>query len=124
MYDPLHYVLLFPRGDTGWQIGINLQWSQLKMSPLLFYARRLMVREGFSTNMLGGRLLQQYVVDIYAKIETHGFSVIQTVMKDGAKEEIPMGNGWVVPYNPYLAAYPYPHQCRGVQLHQSCEVPV
>ncbi len=70
MYDPLHYILLFPRGDTGWKTGIPLTGSIHQMSPMQFYAHRLMERPEFSTIHHGGRLFQQYAVDMYAKIET------------------------------------------------------
>ena len=70
MYDPLHYVLLFPHGETGWQIGIQLPGSKNKMSPMLFYSYKLMVRDEFSILLHGGRLFQQYVVDMYAKVES------------------------------------------------------
>ncbi|XP_035539697.1 uncharacterized protein LOC118344048 [Juglans regia] len=47
-YDPLQYPLLFPFGDTGWHQGIKR------------------INRGSTS----GRLLQQFVVDMYVKIET------------------------------------------------------
>lgn len=76
-YDPLHYVLLFPNGDYGYEK--NLSYDQLhsrknsakKLSILDYYSYRLMIKPN-ELNFLhrGGRLLLQYITDMYCKIET------------------------------------------------------
>jgi hypothetical protein len=74
-YDPLHYVLLHPTGDFGFQLGIpfaeGAMTKRTGISPADFYSFRLMHREGEMNLILNsGRLLQQYLVDQYAKIES------------------------------------------------------
>ena len=90
--DPLHYVLLFPRGDQGWKLGIPLgdvvRRSQRRPiihpdtgMPLQVQARTcvtqrqfaafyLMIRHGYA-NFLQRcqRLYEAYIVDQYCKIE-------------------------------------------------------
>ena len=62
-YDPLHYVLLHINGSSGWH-------PQLRCSQREFYCHRLMVRENdFVVLRRSGRLMQQYIVDQYAKLE-------------------------------------------------------
>lgn len=70
-YDSLHYVLLFPHGEDGWCTGIqknNLNCDK-NVTMMEFYSYRLMQRTGFNLILRSGRLLHQYVVDMYAKIE-------------------------------------------------------
>ena len=68
MYDPLMYVLLFPFGDKGWEI--NFSSANVECTPLQYYKYRLMVRsDSFNPVHRMGRLFQQYIVDMYAKIE-------------------------------------------------------
>ena len=47
-YDPLQYVLLFPKGDDGWHLEIPLiGGTQRKtVTPMQFYSYRLQVRHG------------------------------------------------------------------------------
>ena len=77
-YDSLSYPLLFPHGDHGWQIGIpkgpiippGSTVKQKTVTALEFYNYRLRLRDrDFSLLHSAGRLFQQYVVDMYAKIE-------------------------------------------------------
>ena len=77
LYDPLQYVLLFPHGDKGWHLGVTAGGSKTQLSPMLYYAHRLMDRGVFSAILYGGRLLQQYIVDMYAKIESERLSYIR-----------------------------------------------
>ena len=64
MYDPLLYVLIFPWGDKGWEI-------KCKASKHEYYAYRLMPHSGHTFNIIHrlGHLFQQYIVDMYSKIE-------------------------------------------------------
>jgi hypothetical protein len=77
-YATLHYVLIHPRGEDGWDISIpmNLNEGQRgrakNVTQLLYYAYRLHPRPDHldSNNIFrGGRLFQQYVVDAWASIE-------------------------------------------------------
>ena len=74
MYDPLMYVLMFPFGDKGWELGsfISTNRQSKKCSPLQYYRYMLMIHAGETFNTLHqmGRLFQQYVVDMYAKVES------------------------------------------------------
>ena len=69
-YDPLHYVLLFPKGDDGWHVDIPLEGSakRERITTMQFYSYRLQIRnEDWIQH--AGRLYQQYIIDQYAKIE-------------------------------------------------------
>jgi hypothetical protein len=85
-YAPLHYVLLFPRGELGWHWSIPIcgdphlnqedqedpdqAESRKTVSHDNYYAYYLFQRENEATTILrGGKLLQQYVVDGWASIE-------------------------------------------------------
>ena len=73
-YTPLHYVLLFPYGDNGWHEGLRLHQpgreSPARLSLTRYVAYRLQVRRNeFSALLRGGRLLQQYIVDMWACAE-------------------------------------------------------
>ncbi|KAG7945229.1 hypothetical protein I3843_15G142000 [Carya illinoinensis] len=82
-YDPLQYPLLFPLGDTGWHQGIQrvnrgstlTTLNRRRKDPIVscreYYCYKLQIRENVrSILLLSGRLLQQFVVDMYVKIET------------------------------------------------------
>ncbi|XLR40667.1 hypothetical protein S83_025327, partial [Arachis hypogaea] len=68
-YDPLQYPLLFPFGTHGWDINTRSQ-SGGKVSCRTYNSYMLQIRtDDHSTVLQAGRLLQQYVVDNYVKIE-------------------------------------------------------
>ena len=69
MYDPLMYVLMFPYGDKGWEQ--DYKSGNKKYTAREYYKYRLTTYGGntFNTIHQMGRLFQQYVVDIYVKIE-------------------------------------------------------
>ena len=68
-YDPLHYVLLFPFGEDGWQLGLK-RTNNRTLTASDFYCYRLQVRDGeFNLLMKSRRLMQQYAVDEWARIE-------------------------------------------------------
>ncbi len=82
MYDPTAYPLLFIFGDKGYdyelfkpQISKNQDQDQTteiahKVTTRKFYRYRLFEREGiFNTLHHSGRLMQQYVTDMWCKIE-------------------------------------------------------
>ena len=69
-YDPLHYVLLFPHGEDGYQLGLRRNNGNT-LSPKDFYCFRLQIRnlnDGDQMMHLG-KLTQQFFVDMQAKIE-------------------------------------------------------
>jgi len=47
-YDPLHYVLLFPKGDDGWHTNLPLIGSRRRkrVTQMQFYSYRLQIRNG------------------------------------------------------------------------------
>ncbi|GBB91115.1 hypothetical protein RclHR1_18230005 [Rhizophagus clarus] len=74
-YDPLHYILLFPRGDDGWHIRDG-DWLQR-----------------------AGRLYQQYIIDQYAKVEQnrlnylrHNQASLRTDLYNGVSDAIHTGD--------------------------------
>ena len=92
-YDPLHYVLLFLKGDDGWYIDISLIGAikREKVTAMQFYSYRLQIRDS--------RLYQQYIVDQYAKIKQlrlnflrHNQSTLQTELYKGAVDAIHAGD--------------------------------
>ncbi|XP_073139037.1 uncharacterized protein [Henckelia pumila] len=68
-YDPLQYPLLLPYGTYGWDIN-SRNMDGTRLTCLNYYAYMLQIRENSPTLLLRGRLLQQYVVNNYVKIET------------------------------------------------------
>lgn len=87
-YMPLHYVLLFPRGELGWHWGLRLEGSSpnnpneqeevendeeddgKRLTQRAFYRYRLHVRENEAkTLFLAKRLFQQYLIDSWAVCE-------------------------------------------------------
>ena len=75
MYDLLMYVLMFPHGDKGWEkdchISTNRQRGKCTIMELQYrWKYRLMTRSDvFNSVHRMGRLFQQFIVDMYAKIE-------------------------------------------------------
>ncbi|XP_061993530.1 uncharacterized protein LOC133711415 [Rosa rugosa] len=69
-YDPLQYPLLLPYGTYGWDVNSRNNNGK-KLTCRDYYAYILQIRPHEESILLrGGRLLQQYVVDNYVKIET------------------------------------------------------
>ena len=66
-YDALQYPLLLPFGTDGWSLNLKLT-SRHKITQLQFYCFHFFTRVG-NYLLLCRRLLQQYMVDAYAKIE-------------------------------------------------------
>jgi len=71
-YMPLHYVLLFPKGDPGWHPGLQLrnqagQRVRERITQRAYYRFYLHPRGGQTTVPFAFyRLFQQYIVDIWA----------------------------------------------------------
>ena len=55
-YDPLHCVLIFPYGDSGWTPGIKHKGDDTShTSAMTFYAYHLMQRQNFNLLFKCGR---------------------------------------------------------------------
>ena len=73
--DPLHFVLLFPLGTTGWHPAIAQtpqpgRERQRTVTTLQFYAYRLQIRPHQDDSLQRAcRLYQEYVCMAYAKVE-------------------------------------------------------
>ena len=73
-YAPLHYVLLFPYGDHGWHEDLREhhpgQQNPNRITQTRYAAYQMQHRPGhFSAILRGGRLFQQYIVDMWASAE-------------------------------------------------------
>ncbi|XP_050876133.1 uncharacterized protein LOC127079808 [Lathyrus oleraceus] len=69
-YDPLQYPILFPFGTHGWDINTT-NCNGRRVSCRAYYSYMLQIRPNDQSMLLNaGRLLQQYVVDNYVKIES------------------------------------------------------
>lgn len=89
-YDALQYPLMFCRGEDGYCINLPLRDPYTKQ-PLLkktisaacFYAYRIMLRQGEPNHIVRYRsLFSQYLVDMYAKIETERLNYIRNHQKE------------------------------------------
>ncbi|XP_066428603.1 uncharacterized protein [Eleutherodactylus coqui] len=76
-YDALQYPILFWQGEDGYHFNIQMRNAQTheetnkKVSAMNYYSHRLMIRENPDNHILKCRhLFHQYIVDMYAKIET------------------------------------------------------
>ncbi|KAG5539463.1 hypothetical protein RHGRI_019865 [Rhododendron griersonianum] len=75
-YLPLHYVLLFPRGELGWAPDMK-QWdvknnrpTEERLTQMEFYSHRLFERDTeYSTILRGCKLFQEFLVDAWAATE-------------------------------------------------------
>ena len=100
-YDPLQYPLLFPTGQDGWHIGIPHHGSGRRtVSTMEFYCYRLMQRSNTSYLHASGPLLQQYMVDQYAKVEQarinwvkRNQATIRSALYQGLVDAIAAGDG-------------------------------
>lgn len=83
-YDALQYPLIFCYGEDGYSIDV-LQRDPLTKQPLRktvsasqYYSWRLMFRDGEENYLLRyGALLSQFLVDMYAKIETEKLNYLK-----------------------------------------------
>ncbi|UYV77959.1 hypothetical protein LAZ67_15003037 [Cordylochernes scorpioides] len=76
-YDALQYPILFWQGEDGYHFNIKMRDPKTgaeidkKISAMNFYSYRLMSRANRDNHILKCRtLFQQYIVDMYVKIET------------------------------------------------------
>lgn len=102
-YDPLSYPLVFPRGELGWhaqipKVGVSLDEvlrshdnenedpdinTRLCVSVRDYYCYKIQMRRGiFNPILYGKRLFQQFVVDMYMKIEGARLDYIRDHQKE------------------------------------------
>lgn len=93
-YDAIQYPILFCRGEDGYHLNIKMihpvsgMETEKKVSAMNFYSYRLMIRQNEDNNILKcRRLFNQYVVDMYAKIETERLNFIRFNQKKLRSEE-------------------------------------
>ncbi|CAL0322783.1 unnamed protein product [Lupinus luteus] len=68
-YDPMQYPILFPYGTYGWDIN-KTSHNGRRITCREYYSYMLQIRHNDQSLLLrSGRLLQQYVVDNYVKVE-------------------------------------------------------
>ncbi|KAG5536765.1 hypothetical protein RHGRI_024259 [Rhododendron griersonianum] len=75
-YLPLHYVLLFSRGELRWEPEMrhwderNKQYTDKRLTQMEFYSFRLFQRNSeYSTILQAGKLFQEFIVDAWAATE-------------------------------------------------------
>ena len=67
MYDPTAYPLVLPYGDDGF--SIDHSYCKKKLTALEFYRYHMQVRSGFNTLLKSRRLYQEWLCDMWSKIE-------------------------------------------------------
>ena len=78
MYDPLHYVLMFPRGEEGYYLA-----SAESQTTLRFYQQILQIQRNDQHPIHPfGRLFHEYLVDQWSKIESERLRYIQTHQRE------------------------------------------
>lgn len=92
-YDALQYPLLFWEGEDGYNFNVQQIHpvthapTDKKVSAMNFYAYRIMIRGGYNHLLHGGRLFQQFLVDMYAKIESERLLYLRLNQKKLRAEE-------------------------------------
>lgn len=75
-YDSLQYPLLFPNGEDGWNVGLKLlnpssnELTNNPMSVMQYCSYMMMQRDHFNPLLYARKLMQQFVVDQFEKMET------------------------------------------------------
>ena len=90
LVDPLSYPLFFPNGDPGWNLKVPLSRpysNRSTVSAREYYRYRLQIRDDPHQEVLlnGGKLSQQYITDMFAKIEE---SSLHWYQSDEGQEKI------------------------------------
>ncbi|XP_051156739.1 uncharacterized protein LOC127278862 [Leptopilina boulardi] len=67
--DPMTYPLMFPRGDPGWTVNLMNTKGTRNVTTLQYYMYRLSYRKNFNPCLRLGKLTQQFVVDVWSKVE-------------------------------------------------------
>lgn len=102
-YVPLHYVLLFPYGEAGWYYELRVPGNRRRITLLQYTAYRLHSRPTeFSTILRGCRLLQTYLVDMFACIDQQRLRFIRnqqpklrTTLLSGVEDALSMNDDHV-----------------------------
>ena len=88
-YCTLHYVLLFPRGEHEWhdELCQNVEEDgtvkRTRITQTRFAAYRLQTRQNEKSLILrGGKLLQQYMVDMWAVADQARLSYLRFHQSD------------------------------------------
>ena len=86
-YDALQYPLLYRRGEDGyhWQIAMVDKYGTptgKKVSAMAFYAFLLMIQPDFNHLHRARDLFHQFLVDMYAKIESERLAYIRSHQKE------------------------------------------
>ncbi|VDL83924.1 unnamed protein product, partial [Nippostrongylus brasiliensis] len=80
--DPLTYPLFFPTGEDGWHINLTNTKNE-RLSQMKYYSYLLSIRDGeWNPLLYGGKLLQQFIVDAYVKIEQNRLNYYRTHQKE------------------------------------------
>ena len=83
-YMPLHYILLFPRGEPGWHWGLELRnpdgiRQKIRLPQRAFYCYRLHTRRDETPLLFQcQRLFQQYLVDAWAACDQNKLSRLRS----------------------------------------------
>jgi hypothetical protein len=67
MYDPTAYPLILPFGDAGF--SIDHEYAKKRLTAVEFYRFHMQVRSGFNTLLRSRRLYQEWLCDMWSKIE-------------------------------------------------------
>ena len=81
MCDPLHYVVLFPHGDSGWGLGMKKKNGD-DITMMQYAAARMMIRPDQTHLFRCGRLFQEFAVDIYSRIEASRLCYFETHQRE------------------------------------------
>ncbi|XP_043473610.1 uncharacterized protein LOC122505828 [Leptopilina heterotoma] len=79
--DPMTYPIMFPAGDPGWTVNIKHTQGNRNVTPLQFYMYRLSYRGTFNPCLALGKLTQQYIVDVWSKVEGERLKYIRLQQK-------------------------------------------
>lgn len=80
-YDPLHYVLLFPKGEFGWELNMK-KTDNTSLTCKDYYCHKIMIRDNNKSLLKSGKLLQEFIVDSYVKVEQAKVYFIKTHQKE------------------------------------------
>ncbi|KAL6742312.1 hypothetical protein Aduo_015474 [Ancylostoma duodenale] len=83
--DPLTYPLLFPWGRLGWHTELRKNpshRSRTRITQREFYSYLLSIRQSFNPLHNAGKLLQQFIVDAYVKLEQNRLNYARTHQKE------------------------------------------
>jgi hypothetical protein len=90
--DPLVYPLLFPYGELGWDPSMKHSMeactsTRTNLTMLQYACYRLSVRTAFSAIHHSGKLFQQYVVDLYVRVDGTRLQFIRSQQKKFRTEQ-------------------------------------